>query len=422
MDLLMENAGVKMDCTMKIVPPLQPGELSQEEVNIVDSHCEANDVLDQEEEEACSLESRSPLDQRRRRTEVTNMESEKQSWRSPEDNDVIGHGNSQGIALVCQEDEEDHEDQEEEEDHEDQEEDHEDQLDASNREDSTQPIFGNGLLRSYKYRFTGYGWLDKITSMELLEAVERTADNTPRTRHFIQWQLNTEKKMMQEVFWCLEGYPRQWYQSESLKPTWKDLRWVSFKEMFNLYFYIPPIRMSHPFDIHDLKQGTDETVQHFHNRVCWVYDHLTHRGKINSPTAQHPSLHQAKDFHPYLNLEGMPEQLRDHICTNLFIAGLRDNIKEETGRRCQPQQPLSYYVNFARTVENMINISQKEEEEIGHDVLSTEETEASFNADLGHFEDEEEEEEEEEDGSEEEEESVSESKTRNAMSKENGEM
>ena len=77
-------------------------------------------------------------------------------------------------------------------------------------------------------------------------------------------------------------------------------------------------------------------------------------------------------------------------------------------------------MNFAQTVENMINISQKEEEEIGHDVLSTEETETSFNADLGHPE---EEEEEEEDGSdEEEEESVSESKTRNAMSKENGEM
>ena len=98
-----------MDCTMKIVPPLQPGELSQEEINIEDSLCEANDVLDQEEEEARILEPRSPLDQRRRRTEVTNMENEKQSWRSPEDNDVNVHGNTQGIAPVCQEDEEDHE-------------------------------------------------------------------------------------------------------------------------------------------------------------------------------------------------------------------------------------------------------------------------------------------------------------------------
>ena len=135
----------------------------------------------------------------------TEEHPKKQSWRSPEDNDVSEHGNTQGIAPVCQEDEEE-------------EEDHEDQLDASSREYSTQQLFGNGLLRSYNYRFSGYGWLDKFTSKDLLEAVERTTNNSPRTRHFIQWHRDTEKKMMQEVFWCLEGYPRQWYQSESLKP------------------------------------------------------------------------------------------------------------------------------------------------------------------------------------------------------------
>ena len=430
MELLKEEAEAPRDCTMKIIPPqlsTQPPE--EEEENLCPTcgspDCERDEeeeenicpdcgaVLEEEEEE--EEEARTQIQDTSSdqaiRNEVLNMEKVdilreghpgKQSNESPEDGHTGTREDTQGQDTACQEEEE---------------EDQEAQHNTSHRGYSTQQTFGNGLLRSANYRFSGYGWLDKLTSKELLEAVEHTANSLPRTKPINQWRAIIEEKMMHEVFWCLEGYPRQWYQTEALRPTWTKLDWVSFKELFNLHFYIPPIRMSPTFDINDLKQRPGETVQHFHTRVCWIYDHLTyHRGQ--SSDCKNLDHLPATDLQPTNQLGGISEKLRNHICTNLFIAGLREEIKDETGRRCQTHQSLDYYLDFARTVENMINLSQGEKEII-YNALQPDKKETSIIAEV-----EKKKKQEKEDGSEEneEQERVSETPTRNLMSKGTGEM